>query len=56
MVINQTERRVLLQESVPAGEKIVSIFEEHPDIIIKDRRDRRGRTRSSTGRRAGRRR
>jgi IS5 family transposase len=39
MVINQTERRVLLQESVPAGEKIVSIFEEHTDIIIKDRRD-----------------
>jgi IS5 family transposase len=39
MVVNQTERRVLLQEPVPAGEKIVSIFEEHTDIIIKDRRD-----------------
>ncbi len=39
MVINQTERRVFLEETVPAGEKIVSIFEEHTDIIIKDRRD-----------------
>ena len=39
MVINQTERRVILEETVPAGEKIVSIFEEHTDIIIKDRRD-----------------
>lgn len=38
-VIDQTERRVLKGESVPAGEKIVSIFEEHTDIIIKDRRD-----------------
>ena len=38
-VINQTERRVLQEETVPAGEKIVSIFEEHTDIIIKDRRD-----------------
>ena len=38
-VINQTERRVLLGEVVPAGEKVVSIFEDHTDIIIKDRRD-----------------
>jgi IS5 family transposase len=38
-VIDQTRRRVLLGESVPAGEKIVSIFEEHTDIIRKDRRD-----------------
>ena len=38
-VINQTERRVLLGETVPAGEKIVSIFEEHTDIIVKDRRE-----------------
>ncbi len=38
-VINQAERRVLQEEPVPAGEKIVSIFEEHTDIIIKDRRD-----------------
>jgi IS5 family transposase len=39
MVINQTERRVLLGETVPPGEKVVSIFEEHTDIIIKDQRD-----------------
>jgi len=38
-VINQTERRVLNGESVPAEEKVVSIFEEHSDIIRKDRRD-----------------
>lgn len=35
----QTGRRVLEGESVPAAEKIVSIFEEHTDIIRKDRRD-----------------
>ena len=38
-VIDQTERRVLRGEAVPAGEKFVSIFEEHTDIIVKDRRD-----------------
>jgi len=38
-VIDQTERRVLNDESVPAGEKIVSLFEPHTDIIVKDRRD-----------------
>ncbi len=38
-VINQTERRVFNNEKVPASEKIVSIFEPHTDIIIKDRRD-----------------
>ena len=38
-IINQTERRVLLGEVVPASEKVVSIFEDHTDIIIKDRRD-----------------
>jgi IS5 family transposase len=30
---------VLGGESVPAGEKIVSIFEPHTDIIVKDRRE-----------------
>jgi IS5 family transposase len=30
---------VLHGESVPASEKLVSIFEPHTDIIIKDRRD-----------------
>jgi len=38
-VIEQTERRVLKGERVPAAEKIVSIFEPHTDIIVKDRRD-----------------
>lgn len=38
-VIDQTERRVLRGEKVPSGEKVVSIFEEHTDIIVKDRRD-----------------
>ncbi len=38
-VIDQTERRLLKNESVPAQEKIVSIFEPHTDIIRKDRRD-----------------
>jgi len=38
-VISQTERRVRNGESVPAEEKIVSIFEPHTDIIVKDRRD-----------------
>ncbi len=38
-VIDQTERRVLRGEDVPSAEKIVSIFETHTDIIIKDRRD-----------------
>jgi len=38
-VIDQTERRVLRNESVPAQEKIVSLFEPHTDIIRKDRRD-----------------
>lgn len=38
-VIDQTERRVLRGEAVAADEKIVSIFETHTDIIIKDRRE-----------------
>ena len=38
-VVCQTRRRVLEQESVPAQEKIVSLFEPHTDIIRKDRRD-----------------
>ena len=37
-VVDQTERRVFRGESVPAGEKIVSIFEPHADVIIKDQR------------------
>lgn len=38
-VIDQTERRVLQDESVPASEKVVSLFETHTDIIKKDNRD-----------------
>lgn len=38
-VIDQTERRVLHGEQVPAREKLVSLFEPHTDILRKDRRD-----------------
>ena len=38
-VIDQTEKRILQGLTVPASEKIVSIFESHTDIIKKDRRD-----------------
>jgi IS5 family transposase len=38
-VIDQTEKRVLHGLSVPASEKVVSIFEPHTDIIVKDQRD-----------------
>ena len=34
-VIDQTWRRVILGETVPAGEKVFSIFEDHTDIIKK---------------------
>lgn len=37
-VIDQMERRVFKEESVPSKEKVVSIFEEHTDIIVKDHR------------------
>jgi IS5 family transposase len=39
-VIDQTTRRVIHGEKVPAQEKVFSIFEPHTDIIIKDRRDK----------------
>ena len=38
-VIDQTDRRIMLGETVPASEKIVSIFEEHTDIIQKGGRE-----------------
>jgi IS5 family transposase len=38
-IVDQTERRVLRGEHVPAQEKLVSIFEPHTDIIRKGRRD-----------------
>jgi hypothetical protein len=38
-VTSQTERRVFDGETVPAAEKLVSIFEPHTDITIKDNRE-----------------
>lgn len=38
-VIDQSRRRILLGEKVPANEKIVSIFEPHTDIIKKGQRE-----------------
>jgi IS5 family transposase len=38
-VIDQTKKRVLDGLTVPAAQKVVSIFEPHTDVIVKDRRD-----------------
>jgi IS5 family transposase len=38
-VISQTERRVIRKENVHLSEKIVSLFESHTDIIVKEFRD-----------------
>ena len=38
-IVDQTERRVINGEKVPSTEKIVSLFEPHTDIIVKDRRE-----------------
>lgn len=38
-VIDQTQRRVYGGETVPAAEKVVSLFEAHTDIIVKGLRD-----------------
>lgn len=38
-VIDQTKRRVIIDQKVSASDKVVSIFETHTDIIVKDRRD-----------------
>lgn len=38
-VISQTNRRVFNGEKVPVSEKVVSLFESHTDIIVKDSRD-----------------
>lgn len=38
-VIAQTYRRVVQEEKVPSSEKLVSIFEEHTDILVKGQRD-----------------
>jgi len=36
-VVDQTRRRVLFGETVPAQEKIVSLFEPHADIIVRNK-------------------
>ena len=38
-VLDQTHRRVIEGQSIPASEKIVSIFEDHTDVIRKDYRN-----------------
>jgi transposase, IS5 family len=38
-IIAQSERRVLKGQQVPAGEKLISLFEPHADIIVKGGRD-----------------
>jgi IS5 family transposase len=38
-IIVQAERRVLEGEAVPSGEKLVSLFETHADIIVKGGRE-----------------
>jgi len=38
-ILQQCRRRVVEGEKVPAGEKLVSIFEPHSDIIVKGQRD-----------------
>ena len=38
-MIDQTTRRVLQGEPVPADEKLVSLFEAHAAVLVKDRRD-----------------
>jgi len=38
-IIDQTKRRVLTGESVPASEKVISLFEPHADIISKGNRE-----------------
>ena len=38
-VLDQTERRVLHGQAVPASDKLVSLFEPHADIIVKGGRD-----------------
>lgn len=38
-VMEQTRRRVIEGQQVPASEKLVSLFETHTDVIVKDNRD-----------------
>jgi hypothetical protein len=47
-IIRQSERRVLAGEPVRAGAKLVTLFEEHADIIVKGSRDTEYRARTSS--------
>ncbi len=38
-IIYQTHNRIIKDHSIPSKKKIVSIFEPHTDIIVKDRRE-----------------
>ncbi len=38
-VVDQTRRRVFQGETVPATEKVVSLFEDHTDVLVKGSRD-----------------
>ena len=38
-VIDQATRRVVHDDPVPATEKLVSLFEAHADVLVKDRRE-----------------
>jgi transposase, IS5 family len=38
-VVEQTEKRVLRGEKVDAAQRIVSIFEPHADVLVKDHKD-----------------
>ena len=38
-IIYQTEKRVIKNQTVPVEKKIVSIFQPHTDIIVKDKRE-----------------
>jgi IS5 family transposase len=38
-IIAQSERRILAGQPVPAGDKLISLFEPHADIIIKGSRE-----------------
>jgi IS5 family transposase len=38
-ILAQTIARIVDHESVPAPEKIISLFEEHSDVIVKSRRE-----------------
>jgi transposase, IS5 family len=38
-IIDQATKRVIKEQTVPSSKKIVSIFEPHTDIIVKDKRE-----------------